>query len=119
MSLAPQPGDETVAEFFAKTGELPRDLSDLRRFPRFYFRSCAEATIHPPGGGPPTRCFLLTRDLSRCGVCLVHTQQLYPAQRMELVLNGQPPRLVEVVWCRRWIDGRYFAGCRFVKEEEC
>jgi hypothetical protein len=38
---------EPIDEFFEKSGPLPITLDDVRRFPRFYFRSCAEVTIHP------------------------------------------------------------------------
>jgi hypothetical protein len=45
---------------------------------------------------------------------LVHTEQLFPTQRLEIILNGQAPRSLEVLWCRRWTHGRYIIGCRFV-----
>jgi hypothetical protein len=108
---------ESDHEFFELSGPLPTSWDEHRRYPRFYFRSCAEAIIHPLRGekdpnAPP--CFVLTRDLSRGGMSLVHTEQLFPGQRLEIILNGQAPRMLEVVWCRRWNDGRYIVGCRFV-----
>jgi len=115
MSVTPQVDHESLVGFFDKTGMLPVLPDDARQFPRFYFRSCAEATIHPLGGGEPSHCFVLTRDLSRTGVSLLHAKQLFPGQRLELVLNGQSTRTVEVVRCRRLKDGWYVAGCRFAK----
>jgi len=112
---------ETDADFFAKVGPLPKAWDDLRRHPRFYFRSCAEATVYPLAAAestPPTHCFVLTRDLSRSGLSLMHNAQLFPGQRMDIVLNGQAPRPVEVVWCRRMAPGRYAVGCRFSKRPE-
>jgi hypothetical protein len=112
---------ESDADFFAKVGPLPKAWDDLRRFPRFYFRSCAEATIHPLAAAestPPTQCYVLTRDLSRSGLSLMHNAQLFPGQRLDIVLNGQAPRSVEVVWCRRLAPGRYGVGCRFTKRSE-
>jgi len=108
---------ESDHEFFELTGPLPTIWNDNRRFPRFYFRSCAEAIIYPLRGDQnptPAQCFLLTRDLSRAGIGLVHCQQLFPGQRVDVLLNGEAPRQVEVIWCRRWTDKRYLAGCRFI-----
>jgi hypothetical protein len=109
---------EGADDFFEKQGPLPTALNEVRRFPRFYFRSCAEATIYPLGGRQapePAQCFVLTCDLSRSGISLLHNRQLFPGQRIDIILSGQPPRPVEVVWCRRLAPGRYAVGCRFRK----
>jgi hypothetical protein len=110
---------ESDHEFFELTGPLPTAWDEHRRFPRFYFRSCAELLIYPLRGErdpeePPR--FVLTRDLSRGGMSLVHTEQLFPTQRLEIILNGAAPRSLEVMWCRRWTHGRYVIGCRFVAD---
>jgi len=109
--------DNEFREFFNLSGPMPTAWDDHRRHPRFYFRSCAEAYIHPLRGqldptAPP--CFLLTSDLSRSGVSLVHTEQLFPGQRLDLILNGESPRRTEVMWCRKWDSERFAIGCRFV-----
>lgn len=112
--------NESAEDFFSKSGPLPPSFDDDRRYPRFYFRTCAEATIYPIGRkDDPTAgsFFVVTCDLSRAGVSLLHSAQLFPGQRIDLVLNGEPPRQVRVIWCRRWEDGRYLAGCRFVTPE--
>src|SRR2546423_1452367 len=41
---------ESADEFFSKAGPMPPVFDDGRRYPRFYFRTCAEATIYPIGG---------------------------------------------------------------------
>lgn len=121
MSQAPTDSFlESDHEFFELTGPLPTAWDEHRRFPRFYFRSCAELIIHPLRGerdpeAPPS--FVLTRDLSRGGMSLIHTEQLFPTQRVEIILNGKAPRPMEVLWCRRWTHGRYVLGCRFIVEE--
>src|SRR5206468_9676425 len=82
-----------------------------------YYRSCAEAIIHPlrsSKNATRCQCFLLTRDLSRGGLSIIHTEQLFPGQKLEVILNAESPRLVEVVWCRRWSHNRYAVGCRFL-----
>ena len=119
---APPPGDafaeiEAELEFFNKSGPLPTAFDEDRRFPRFYYRARVQAAIFPPGGGkqPPVTCSLLTRDLSRGGMNLVHSEQVYPGQRIDLVLTDGSPRSVEVMWCRRVAHRCYSIGCRFIK----
>ena len=126
MSEASQPNQpddalgEPVDEFFAKSGPLPSSYDEVRRHPRFYFRTCAEAKIRPVGkqAGTPGESFVLTRDVSRSGLSLLHNQQLFPGQRLDVILNGEAPRTVEVVWCQRMAPRSYLAGCRFIKAEE-
>jgi hypothetical protein len=110
---------EPAVEFFTKAGPLPPAWAERRRHPRFYFRACAEAKIYPfgPQDAPPKQCFVVTRDLSRGGVGIVHGEQLFPGQRIDLVINCVS-RSVVVVWCRRLVDQRYTAGCRFIKADE-
>jgi hypothetical protein len=109
---------ETPADFFELTGPLPPSINDVRRFPRFFYRSVAEATIYPIGGaGEPVHCFILTRDLSRGGIGILHNTQLFPGQRLDVTLNGEPPRAAVVEWCQRRAKGVYSVGCRFVKSD--
>ena len=109
---------ESIEEFFNKSGMLPVSFDDARRFPRFYFRSVAEATIHPVGKQQePSHCFLLTRDLSRSGLNLLHNAQLFPGQRLEITLDGREPRPIIVVWCKRQSPGNYLVGCKFVADD--
>src|SRR5437667_328020 len=108
---------ESDHEFFELTGPLPTAWDEHRRFPRFYYRSCAEAIVHPlrsAKNAERCQCFLLTRDVSRGGLSIVHTEQLFPGQKLDVILNGAAPRSVEVVWCRRWSHNRYAVGCRFL-----
>jgi hypothetical protein len=110
---------ESIPDFFSKSGPLPPSFDDVRRYPRFYFRTVAEATIYPIGKAQqPSDCFLLTRDLSRSGMSLLHNAQLFPGQRMEVILNGEPPRHVVVVWCKRQSPGNYLIGCKFTAAAE-
>jgi hypothetical protein len=105
-------------DFFAASGPLPPLPEDGRRFPRFHYRSRAEALIYPLSSDKPpssATCEILTRDLSRSGLSLVHTAQLFPGQKLEVSLADGSSRRLEVVWCRRWNDGLYLVGCRFTK----
>jgi hypothetical protein len=99
----------------------PPDWSEARRFPRLDFRTCVQAVVHAPPGETPANaehgsaCQVLTRDISRGGMSLLHKQQLFPGQKIDVVLNDGQERRLEVMWCRRLGVGCYSAGCRFVK----
>jgi hypothetical protein len=109
---------ESANDFFSNSGAMPRVFDDQRRFPRFFFRSCADATIYPLQPGlEPTKCVMVTRDVSRGGMGLVHNAQLFPGQRLDLVLNGTISKSLEVVWCRRVADNSYSVGCKFKESE--
>jgi hypothetical protein len=110
---------ESDADFFAKAGPMPTAWDEARRHPRFYYRARAKATVYPFRGAqePPTDCTVLTRDLSRGGINLVHTEQVYPGQRIDLVLVDGVLRTVEVCWCRRLAQRCYSVGCKFAKVE--
>ena len=115
------PDCESADEFFSKVGPLPTGQDDIRRFPRYYFRSCAKAKILPPPGSPqsaPAFRFILTRDLSRSGMGILLTEQLFPGQRMEITLSGQTSRWIEVMWCRRIDDEGFVCGCKFIRPDE-
>ena len=121
MGDLPKTGSESIADFFGKSGMLPVIPNDARRFPRVYFRTCAEATVYPVGEAEKGKhCFQLTSDLSRDGIGLIHSRPLVPGQKLELLLSGeslddQQIRNAEVVRCRRMKDGRHVIGCRFTK----
>jgi hypothetical protein len=113
------PAVESIDDFFERSGPIPTKFDEARRFPRFFFRSCAEAVVYPLGKGAaqPGQRYVLTCDLSRTGLRLLHNEQLFPGQRLDIILNGQPPRQTEVVWCKRLDKGRYAVGCRFASEQ--
>jgi hypothetical protein len=111
---------ETDPAFFAKSGPLPTAFEEERRFPRFYYRARLQAAIYPLGasGQPPAACSLLARDLSRGGMNLIHSEQVYPGQRIDVALTDGSLRSLEVTWCRRLDNQCYTLGCRFIKTAE-
>jgi hypothetical protein len=113
------PPIESDKEFFGKAGGVPTSWDEGRRFPRFYYRAYLQATIHPlrRTGGEPERCTILTRDLSRGGMSFLHVGQLFPGQRLDVVLNDGVERSLEVLWCRRLRERCYLGGSRFVKAD--
>jgi hypothetical protein len=100
-------------------GESP--TVDDRRFPRVAYRTCLQAVVFRApgdvgeGGDQGTPCQILTRDISRGGINLLHKQQLFPGQKIDIVLTDGQQRRLEVIWCRRLGVGCFSAGCRFVK----
>ena len=95
--------------------------ADAQRFPRAPFRASLQAVVFPPPGAaecdgdPGTTCQLLSRELSRSGLNLLHKQQLFPGQKIDVVLTDGRERRLEVIWCRRLGVDSYSADCRFVK----
>ncbi len=113
---------ETEHEFMAQAGPLaPVAGDDGRRFPRFHFRSCIDALVHPPANSPdgePLHCQMLTRDISRGGMNVLHKAQLFPGQLIDVILHDGQRRRLEVMWCRRLGAGCFTAGCRFVRIDD-
>lgn len=105
---------ESDVDFVERSSSPPG--SDAREHPRFPFRGRARAVVFPPEGslgGQPQESEVLTTDVSRGGLSLLHRKQLFPGQQVLLVLEGAN-RLVEVCWCCRVWAGLYSAGCRFI-----
>jgi hypothetical protein len=99
-----------------ETGVVPAG-GEAREFPRFPFRGRAKAVIFPASGesAEPEEFEVVTTDLCRGGVSLLHRKQLYPGQQVLLVLQCSS-RLMEVRWCCRIWQGLYSAGCKFITE---
>ncbi len=113
---------ESEHEFNVQHGPSPAEASaDDRQFPRSPFQTCLQAVVFRPPGemadgeDSGASCQLLTRDISRSGLSLLHKQQLFPGQKIDVVLTDGQERRLEVIWCRRLGIGCYSAGCRFVK----
>ena len=111
--------NELLAESYLEQagGLSPVSSYDNRRFPRYYFRALAVATIHPPVGredeGAQT-CYVLTRDLSRGGVSIVHPMPLFESQRVDLTLSDGRTFTLAIRWIRKLERTCYLMGCRFV-----
>ena len=88
-----------------------------REFHRYAFRGRANAVVFPKDRdkGVAEEWEVVTTDLSRGGVSIMHRKPLAPGQQLMLVLNNAK-RFVEVCWtCQVW-QGLYAAGCRFLDE---
>jgi PilZ domain-containing protein len=120
--LAPADTDLALSELVESDVDLLESamkvpsLGDARAFQRYAFRGRARAVVFPPHGSPreePQEYEVITTDVSRGGLSVLHRQQLYPGQQVLLVLNGAN-RLIEVCWCCCVWPGLYSAGCKFV-----
>jgi hypothetical protein len=102
----------------AKPSPIPQVRGEVREFPRFDFRALATATIYPlasPVAKLPQECFVVTRNLSRGGIAILHPRPLAPEQHVDLILSDGRELSVRVRWCRRLDERCYLIGCRFMK----
>jgi hypothetical protein len=109
------PGPESgFAPLFIPVGR------ESRKFRRYYFRGHATATIYPPAGSEhekPQVCFVLTRDLSRNGIGIVHPVSLLENQRMDLEFPTGQKLSVQVQRIKHLEQGCFLFGCRILGRE--
>src|SRR5205814_1132564 len=97
---------------------IPEGRPENRKFRRHDFRTLAIATIHPPNGRehePVQMCYVLTRNVSRGGICILHPTPLFHSQRIELELSDGRKFSLAIRWVTRVEHGRYVIGCRFAE----
>jgi len=114
--------DDLLAESRPELGfaPVPAADDDGRKFPRFYFRTLATATIHPVPvlGTEVQECYVLTRDLSRGGVSFLHPKKLALGQRVDLAFQDGKELVVRVRWIRQLARHCFLIGCKFVATAE-
>ena len=104
-----------------QTGPLPGAYSDRRRHPRFRFSVCAALRYRqtfPSLSRPDGWHKVFTKDLARGGLSFLHSEPLFPRERMQIVLPGQAERTIEVVSCVRVQKRCFRVGVRFVEKSE-
>lgn len=97
---------------------VPLASNEARKHQRYYFRALATATIHPPAGETDARpqvCFIMTRDLSRSGISVMHPVPLFQSQRIDLEFADGRKLAVEIQWIRKLETNLYMMGCQFVQ----
>jgi hypothetical protein len=95
---------ERWADFFSRSGPVPAQAHDARRFPRFYLRTAAALNYRSTLPGLPRadaayRVYL--KDISRTSIAFVHSEQLFPRERMELLFADGTRWHVTVVRCQK------------------
>ena len=94
---------------------------DSRRFTRRDFRSCAALEYRetfPSFRRPQTRHRIYMINVARGGISFLHGEELFPRERMRVVLRDGCDRLIEIVRCRRVQDQCFEVGARFVEERD-
>lgn len=91
------------SQYFDREGPLPTMEGDERRFARRYFRTRIQIRLVStlpafPRDQEPINT--LGKDISRTGIALLSGVQLYPGERVELLVK-ENTLLFEVVRCRK------------------
>ena len=110
---------EMIENLFAPSdGSDKISLTDAsnREHARFPFRGRARAIVFPPQSKPngeASETEILTTDISRTGLSILHREELQPQQQVLLIL-ARGNCIVEVCWCCQVWPGLFAAGCRFL-----
>ncbi len=134
------PGDVSLQQLIPTIGPLQCDLpvdqldrgsagnlpnlpteNDQRRFRRQVV-FCAAALQHATTIKALPRAVewhkVVLLDVGRGGVAFLHSRQLYPSERLQLIFPDLRPHYIEVVRCRK-LGSQYFeVGAQFVKSPE-
>ena len=107
---------EKFLSIFQKEGVLQTLMHDLRHFPRHHYH--VRAVLHyrqtlPAVPRGEERYLVLTKDLSRSGLCFLHEQQLFPRERMAVDLAGGKHLNIEVARCTKHNDRCFEIGANF------
>ncbi len=105
-----------VSKTAPKNMAFPPGYDDSRQHRRYEFRMPAQATIYPPKGCEDQSvqiCDVLTRDLSRGGICFLHCKPLFQSQRVDLQLPDGRKFTLAIRRVTALRDGHFIIGCRF------
>ncbi len=107
---------ESWRGFFDQAGALPTVPDDRRRFPRFCLRTAAAmrfrenmSTLNRSDQWHK----VFAKDVSRAGFSFLHSEQLFPRERLELVVDESHRYVGEVRRCRRVGPRCYVVGAQF------
>jgi len=102
---------------FQKEGAVQTVADDGRRFPRYEYHM--RAVLHyrqtlPAIPREEESYLILTKDLSRSGLCFLHEQQLFPQERMAVDLAGGRHVEIEVARCIKHNERCFEIGANFL-----
>jgi len=102
---------------FEPTGSLPPQCVDKRRFPRHHLRIPSglqyRQTI-PSLRRADVWHKVFVKDVSRCGLSFIHSEQLFPGEQMTVFLPPTGMCQIEVRRCRCLQRRCYEIGARFI-----
>ena len=106
-------------DYFDKTGLLATGPEDKRRCPRFYLRAFAALETRqtfPALARPHQWHRVYTKDVSRGGLCFLHSEQLFPRERMRILMGPEGQQhAIAITRCTRIQDHCFEIGARFVQ----
>lgn len=106
-------------DYFERTGQVPGRYQERRRHPRYYYRVCAALQHRQtfPALNRPTEWYqVYANDVSRGGLSFMHGEQLFPRERMPIVLPRLGMSTIEIVWCLRVKRHCFHVGARFLEQ---
>ena len=113
-------------DFFEKSGLVQGDMDEIRKFPRWNNRTLTGILYRETFPVLPRAKQwhpVYLKDLSRGGAAFIHSEQLYPLERMRMLfiddvssrlLQDYYLRAIEIVWCHHIQAKCYEVGVRFV-----
>ncbi len=118
---------ESWTDFFDQNGWSASGEGDRRQFPRLKFRAPAVleyCQTLPHVSREVQRYAVFLKDVSRGGVAFLHFEQIFPLERMRLImpydqtreLVGRTDRLFEVVRCVRVQAHCFEVGARLIED---
>jgi hypothetical protein len=96
----------------ARRGLTPAAPGDRRRHPRFYFWRRA---ILVRGADRTYAAF--TMNLSKSGLRVLSPEQIFPCERVQLILEMDKEFALEIRRCRRLAENCYECGAKFVARD--
>jgi len=111
---------ETWGGFFDESGVLPSFPGDIRRSQRRVARTYGLARIDGPLPAIPRSAELFgiyTKDFSKNAIGLISPMELYPVERLQLILPTCWLSL-KVIRCRRHNSGCYEIGAKLLHHHE-
>lgn len=100
----------------SQSGFAPSREGERRRFPRMRTNLRAPMQVIstlPAVPRPSDWHEVRVIDLSKGGIGLLHSQQLYPKEQIRIMVQDGVLQVAEVVWCQRVADRCYRVGCSF------
>ncbi len=103
-------------DFFTESGVLPTQPNDRRQFARHRFRTAAamrhvDTLPNLQRSGQWYKVY--AKDVSRAGFSFVHSEQLFPGESIELVIDESHRYLGRVRRCRKVGPSCYVVGIQF------
>ena len=118
---------ESMADFFSVDGSaLPAMYSCRRRFQRISLRVFAGLHVRQSSPAIPRQAKwhrIYLKDVSHGGAAFLHSEQLFPRERMKILmpddrirrlLPGRSQAIIEVIRCRRIGEKCFDIGSKFV-----